>query len=49
LAVSRSPASLSERQLWRKQPLKLDMSEAIYDSWQSLGQTVLFSICDQEL
>ena len=31
LAVSRSPASSSGRQLWRKQTLKLDISAAISD------------------
>jgi hypothetical protein len=37
LAVSRSPASSSERQLPRKLPLKLDESAAIGDPFETLN------------
>jgi len=38
LAVSRSPASSSERQLWRKLTLKLKTSAAIYDPKRTLDE-----------
>ena len=36
MTVSRSPENSSERQFWRSQALKLDISEVIYDPQQSL-------------
>ena len=37
MADSRSPASLSERQLLRKLPLRIEISEAIADPKQTHG------------
>jgi len=51
LAVSRSPASASKRQLWRKLPLRVEISEAIYDPTETLSTIdfgAFFSECKIE-